>query len=143
MQNTFSKTNFSAQEVAKQIKLKIIYDPQKELVITTPNVNRVGLQLTGYFEYFANERVQVIGPSEVHFLDSLPQQEKQKVIENFFKNPFPCIIFSRNMNVDDVFIENAKQKGVAIFSSPLSTSELISEVVENLKEMQADRKSVV
>ena len=137
MQNSFSKTTFSAQEVAKQIKLKIVYDPQTDLVITTPNVNRVGLQLTGRFEYFANERVQVIGPSEVHFLASLTQEEKQKIIENFFKNPFPCIIFSRNMKVDDIFVENAKQKGVAIFSSPLSTSELISEVVENLKDMQA------
>ena len=137
MQNSFSKTNFFAQEIAKQIKLKIIYDPQTELVITTPNVNRVGLQLTGYFEYFANERVQVIGPSEVHFLETLSQDDRQRVVENFFKNPFPCIIFSRDMKVDDVFIDNAKQKGVAIFGSSLSTSELISEVVENLKEMQA------
>ncbi|MBQ9715551.1 MAG: HPr(Ser) kinase/phosphatase, partial [Clostridia bacterium] len=128
---------FTAQELAKKIKLKIVYDPQTTLVISTPNVNRVGLQLTGYFEYFANERVQVIGPSEVHFLDALTQEEKQRVVGNFFKNSFPCIIFSRDLKVDDVFIENAKQKGVAIFSSSLSTSELISEVVENLKEMQA------
>lgn len=137
MQSAFSKTNFSAQELAKKIKLKIIYNPQKELVITTPNVNRVGLQLTGYFEYFANERVQVIGPSEVHFLDTLAKEEKDRVVESFFKNSFPCIVFSRDMKVDEVFVENAKQKGVAIFSSKLSTSELISEIVENLKEMQA------
>ena len=137
MQNVLAKTDFTAQELAKKIKLKIVYDPQTTLVISTPNVNRVGLQLTGYFEYFANERVQVIGPSEVHFLDTLTQEEKQGVVGNFFKNSFPCIIFSRDLKVDDVFIENAKQKGVAIFSSKLSTSELISEVVENLKEMQA------
>lgn len=137
MQNVLAKTDFTAQELAKKIKLKIVYDPQTTLVISTPNVNRVGLQLTGYFEYFANERVQVIGPSEVHFLDTLTQEEKQRVVANFFKNSFPCIIFSRDLKVDDVFIENAKQKGVAIFSSKLSTSELISEVVENLKEMQA------
>ena len=137
MQNSFSKTKFSAQEIAKQINLKIVYDPQKDLVITTPNVNRVGLQLTGYFEYFANERVQVIGPSEVHFLDTLTQDDKQKVVSNFFKNSFPCIVFSRDMKIDEVFIQNAQQKGVAIFSSSLSTSELISEVVENLKDMQA------
>ena len=137
MQNVLAKTDFTAQELAKKIKLKIVYDPQTTLVISTPNVNRVGLQLTGYFEYFANERVQVIGPSEVHFLDALTQEEKQRVVGNFFKNSFPCIIFSRDLKVDDVFIENAKQKGVAIFSSSLSTSELISEVVENLKEMQA------
>ena len=137
MQNVLAKTDFTAQELAKKIKLKIVYDPQTTLVISTPNVNRVGLQLTGYFEYFANERVQVIGPSEVHFLDTLTQEEKKRVVGNFFKNSFPCIIFSRDLKVDDVFIENAKQKGVAIFSSKLSTSELISEVVENLKEMQA------
>ena len=137
MQNTFSKTNFLAQEIAQKINLKIIYDPQTELVITTPNVNRVGLQLTGYFEYFENKRVQVIGPSEVLFLNTLAQQEKEKVLKNFFKNPFPCIIFSRDMKIDTLFVENAKQKGVAIFSSSLPTSELITEVVEKLKEMQA------
>lgn len=137
MQNELAKTNFMAQELAKKMKLKVIYDPQKELVISTPNVNRVGLQLTGYFEYFANERVQVIGPSEVHFLETLSQDDKQRVVGNFFKNSFPCIVFSRDLDIDEVFLQQAKQKGVAIFSSPLSTSELISEVVENLKEMQA------
>ena len=137
MQNVLAKTDFTAQELAKKIKLKIVYDPEKTLVISTPNVNRVGLQLTGYFEYFANERVQVIGPSEVHFLEALTNEEKQKVVGNFFKNSFPCIVFSRDLKVDDVFVEYAKQKGVAIFSSGLSTSELISEVVEKLKEMQA------
>ncbi len=137
MQNELAKTNFTAQELAKKIKLKVIYDPQKELIISTPNVNRVGLQLTGYFEYFANERVQVIGPSEVHFLETLSQDDKQRVVGNFFKNSFPCIVFSRDLDIDEVFLQQAKQKGVAIFSSSLSTSELISEVVENLKEMQA------
>ncbi|MBE5748499.1 MAG: HPr(Ser) kinase/phosphatase [Clostridiales bacterium] len=137
MQNVIAKTDFTAQELAKKIKLKIVYDPQTTLVISTPNVNRVGLQLTGYFEYFANERVQVIGPSEVHFLDTLTQEDKQRVVSNFFKNSFPCIVFSRDLKVDDIFVQCAKQKGVAIFSSNLSTSELISEVVENLKEMQA------
>lgn len=137
MQNELAKTNFMAQELAKKMKLKVIYDPQKELVISTPNVNRVGLQLTGYFEYFANERVQVIGPSEVHFLETLSQDDKQRVVSNFFKNSFPCIVFSRDLDIDEVFLQQAKQKGVAIFSSALSTSELISEVVENLKEMQA------
>ena len=137
MQNVIAKTDFTAQEIAKKIKLKIVYDPQTTLVISTPNVNRVGLQLTGYFEYFANERVQVIGPSEVHFLDTLTQEDKQRVVGNFFKNSFPCIVFSRDLKVDDIFVQCAKQKGVAIFSSNLSTSELISEVVENLKEMQA------
>ena len=137
MQNELAKTNFMAQELAKKMKLKVIYDPQKEIVISTPNVNRVGLQLTGYFEYFANERVQVIGPSEVHFLETLSQDDKQRVVGNFFKNSFPCIVFSRDLDIDEVFLQQAKQKGVAIFSSALSTSELISEVVENLKEMQA------
>ena len=136
MQNELAKTNFMAQELAKKMKLKVIYDPQKEIVISTPNVNRVGLQLTGYFEYFANERVQVIGPSEVHFLETLSQDDKQRVVGNFFKNSFPCIVFSRDLDIDEVFLQQAKQKGVAIFSSALSTSELISEVVENLKEMQ-------
>jgi len=137
MQNTFTKTNFSAQEIAKAMNLEIIFDPQKELVITTPNVNRVGLQLTGYFEYYANERVQVIGPSEVHFLNGLEKVEMKRVVNNFFKNSFPCIVFSREMKIDDVFIENARQKGVAIFRSSLSTSELISDIVENLRDMQA------
>ena len=137
MQSELAKTNFTTQELAKKMKLKVVYDPQKELVISTPNVNRVGMQLTGYFEYYANERIQVIGPSEVHFFENLLQDEKEKVVSNFFKNSFPCIIFSRDLKVDQVFINHAKQKGVALFSSKLSTSELISDVVENLKEMQA------
>jgi len=137
METTFSKKEFTAQELADKMALEIIYDTGKSIFIDTPNVNRIGLQLTGDFEHFTNGRVQIVGPSEVHYLEAMRQSERETLIDTFFDNQFPCVVFSRNLKINDLFLENAKKHNVAIFRSALSTSELISDIVENLKDLLA------
>lgn len=137
MDGTYEKKQLTVKEIAEKIDLEIVYDTGEKVAIATPNVNRVGLQLTGYFEYFDSDRVQIVGPSEVHYLDNLPSDEKEAVINRFFENGFHCIVFSRGLKVDDLFVQNAKKYGVAVFRSALSTSELISKLVESLKDLLA------
>ena len=137
MENTYVKKEFTAEEFARDMELELVLDGGKPVSVASPNVNRMWLQLTGHFEYFTEDRVQIIGPSEAHFLDSRSAEERAALIDRLFENPFTCVVFSRGLKADDRFIGRAKTNGVSVFRSKLPTSELISHVVEKLKDLLA------
>ena len=65
--------------------------------IATPDINRPALQLTGYYEHFANERVQIIGYVEFSYLQHLEEEVRVKMFEDFVSRKIPCVIFTTNM----------------------------------------------
>ena len=64
------------------------------IVIKTAEINRPALQLTGYLEHFANERVQIIGYVEYTYLMQLNEEERRFKKERFISSKIPCVIFS-------------------------------------------------
>ena len=62
--------------------------------IITTEINRPALQLTGYLEHFANERVQIIGYVEYTYLMQLPDDKRLMKYERFISSQIPCVIFS-------------------------------------------------
>ena len=68
-----------------------------DLVIATPDINRPALQLTGYYEHFANERVQIIGYVEFTYLQHLEESERVRAFEEFVSRKIPCVIFTTKM----------------------------------------------
>ena len=64
------------------------------IMITTPNINRPALQLAGYFDHFASDRVQIIGYVEYTYLKHLSVEERLPVYEKFLSSEIPCVIFS-------------------------------------------------
>src|SRR5689334_5954787 len=87
--------------------------------IREPTVNRPGLVLSGFTHYFAFKRVQVIGNAEANFLKSLPEAERQKRYETLFSYKLPCVVFSRNLHPDRLFLKVAEHAAVPIFRCPL------------------------
>src|SRR5438132_6987745 len=90
-------------------------------VIREPTVNRPGLVLTGFTRYFANKRVQVIGNAEAYYLKSLSPEEREKRYATLFSYKIPCVVFSRNLHCDRLFLKAAEQADVPIFQCPLIT----------------------
>src|SRR5215467_6101991 len=72
--------------------------------IREPTVNRPGLVLTGFTRYFAYKRVQAIGNAEAFYIKSLSPEERLKRYETFFSYRIPCVIFSRNLHPDKLFL---------------------------------------
>ena len=77
-------------------------------VIREPTVNRPGLVLSGFTRYFAFKRVQTIGNAEAFFLKSLPEEERMRRYETFFSFKIPCVVFSRNLHPDKLFLKAAE-----------------------------------
>ena len=65
-----------------------------DIKITTSNINRPALQMAGYFDHFASDRVQIIGYVEYTYLKHLTREQKLPVYEKFLSSEIPCVIFS-------------------------------------------------
>ena len=102
-------------------------------------MNRPGLVLTGFTRYFANKRVQVIGNAEAYYLKSLAAEERLEALATFFSYKIPCVVFSRNLHPDKLFLKAAENADVPIFRCPLVTMKFINLATLALEMMFAPR----
>ena len=83
--------------------------------ITTPDVNRPALQLTGYFQHFDKERVQMVGYVEYTYLSSIPMERKLEIYKQYLQYEIPCTIFCSHAKPDKEFINLANVYGRPVF----------------------------
>jgi HPr kinase/phosphorylase len=108
-------------------------------IIREPTVNRPGLALSGFTQYFAYKRVQVFGNAEVYYLRSLTREQRESRYAYLFAYKIPCIIFSRGLKPDKDLIAAAEKAGVPVFQSPLVTMNFINAATLELENMFAPR----
>jgi len=97
--------------------------------------------LAGFTRYFANKRVQAIGNAEAYFLRSLDAAEREQRYASLFSYKIPCVIFSRRLSPDALFLKAAERANVPIFRSPLITMKLINLTTLALEMLFAPRGS--
>ncbi len=97
--------------------------------ISSPDINRPALQLAGYFEHFACERVQIIGYVEYTYLKSLGREEKLKNYERFMSSKIPCVIYASRTEPDEDMYEMARKYNKPLLFSNRMTSPLMAEVI--------------
>lgn len=100
-----------------------------EKQVKVPDINRPALQLTGYFEHFASERVQIIGFVEYSYLETLEEERKKEVYTTLLSYEIPCIIFCRSLQPDKFLLEEANKANVPVFSTDKKTSEFTAEII--------------
>ncbi len=94
--------------------------------IKEPTINRPGLALSGFFNYFAEKRIQIFGSAELSYLKSLSPTEVRDRCRSLCARPIPCIIVSRGMKAPAALIEEAEAAGVAVFKTPQITMKFIN-----------------
>ena len=110
-------------------------------IIREPTVNRPGLVLAGFSRYFAYKRVQVIGNAEAFYLKSLPAEARQACYQRLFSFRLPCVVFSRNLRPDRLFLKMAEEHQVPVFTCPLITMRVVSRTTLALESLFAPRGS--
>jgi len=105
-------------------------------------LSRPGVELAGFLDFFDKERLILIGSKEDHFMNLLPPDIKKTRIEDIMiKNP-PAIIFSINVEIEEMFIELGDKYNVAILKSDIRTTALSSLLYAYLHAKLAPRISV-
>ncbi len=118
-------------KVVEQMKLENLTPDidMSEIRITLPDINRPALQLTGYFDHFDSERVQIIGYVEYTYLEHLPREKKLPVYEQFLERKIPCVIYTTRTQPDEDMLSLARKYGVPILKSPQTTSAFMAEII--------------
>ncbi|MCR5154172.1 MAG: HPr(Ser) kinase/phosphatase [Lachnospiraceae bacterium] len=113
-----------------------------EQVLTQPEVNRPALQLAGFFDYFNYDRIQIIGNVEHAYMEKMEKDHGIGIMKKLMSYHVPCIVFCRNIEVNEEFIQLATEMDVPIFRSQKSTSDFMAEVIRWLKVELAPRISI-
>ena len=94
--------------------------------IREPTINRPGLALSGFFNYFAEKRLQVFGSAELSYLKSLPASEVRERMRSLCTKAIPGIIIARNIKPPRALMEEAENAGIAVFRTPMITMKFIN-----------------
>lgn len=109
--------------------------------IREPTINRPGLALCGFFSYFADKRIQVLGSAELSYLKSLSDKDVAQRCKAMCEHPIPCIVVARNHRVPESLVNAARDREIAVFSTPMVTMRFINAATLALEFDFAARKS--
>ena len=124
------------KDLADEIKLNILYMGSRDsMEIDTSDLNRPGLQMSGFFEYFAVNRVQLFGMVEMTYLQTLTSDVRTNILQQFFSYPIPCVLIGRNLTPPDEFLDCARQNNVPVLMSGLTTTTLSHKITLYLDEI--------
>ncbi len=110
--------------------------------ITQPDINRPALQLTGFFDHFDTDRIQIIGYVEAAYLENLDLERKIKIYNQLLSSNIPCLIFCREIKPDQELLDLAAHYEVPILVTASSTSSFMAEVIRWLKVQLAPTISI-
>ena len=112
------------------------------IMIEQSAVNRLALQLAGFFEHFDSERIQVIGNVEAAYMKQLAPESIPPLCEKIFSFNIPCLVFCRGLEPSQEMLDTAEKNGVPIFTTEMTTSDFIANSVRWLSEELAPRISI-
>lgn len=127
-----------------KVKLKVIYGTKEllEKPITTADISRPGLEMTGYFDYYSPERIQLVGMKEWSYLNTMTDYNRYSVFSTMFKKETPAIIVARELEIPKEMLRAAKENGVVVLQGHNGTSTLSGEMSWYLNAQLAERTSV-
>lgn len=121
----------SLQKVIDEFKLETIFIHRdaKEVMIDENDVNRPGLQLMGFYEYFNPERIQIIGKMEFAYLSTIDEKTRRERLQLLFAQRIPALIITRELPYFAEMLELAKEYEVPLLRSKESTSNFMSGLI--------------
>ncbi len=129
------------KEIVEEFKLEYIAGEKRpnEVLITTSDVNRPGLQVVGYLKYFGTDRIQIMGKVEITYLSELTPQDRYAKLDEFFKCGFPCMVIARGLEVFSELISVSKKYSIPILRTTDITSRFLSGIIHYLNVQLAPR----
>ncbi len=122
-------------QIAEEFNLTAAYTASdyEKIRITIEDVNRPGMQITGFFEHFEPCRLQVLGLVETTYLSGLSSEERYVVFDRYFSYKIPALIIARGLEPLDECIVMAKKHDITVLRAEDTTSNLMSTLIATLK----------
>lgn len=117
--------------IIDEFKLEVINAPENldDILISDNDLNRPGLQLKGFYEYFNSERIQVCGNMEFAFLGSISSEERRNTVRRLFETKIPALVVARGHEVFPEVVEEAQKYGIPLLRTEESTTSFIAALI--------------
>ncbi|MBQ9132466.1 MAG: HPr(Ser) kinase/phosphatase [Clostridia bacterium] len=131
----------SLSKLVNEFHFEIIVRPENfdQIQIVSPEVNRPGLALAGFYEVFEPERIQLMGKAEAKYLQSLEPSTKRLMLQRLAEARPVAILYTTELPVDDALIERATQLGVPVLRTAVKTSPIMASLISSLNNHLAPR----
>ncbi|MCR4627520.1 MAG: HPr(Ser) kinase/phosphatase [Treponema sp.] len=110
--------------------------------LTVPDVNRPGLALSGFYEAFAFQRVQVFGRGETAYLKKLQEEGNSEIIQKLFTYQMPCCVFTHNLEPTQEFLKISEEANCPILQTDLESSDFSSRLLRVASNVFAPKKTM-
>ena len=119
------------EKIIKEFDLQVLVlpKPADEIFIRSADVNRPGLQLAGFFEVFDERRPQVLGESEIVFMNRYTREEARECYLRFFRANPPMVILAKGLEAMQEMIDAAREAGIPLLTTTENTSTFISSLI--------------
>ena len=128
-------------KVMKELALETVYLPKSadEILISSRDVNRPGLELNGFYDYYDKNRILIFGNAETALLASFSQEKRRAVLDALFSRNPPAVIVARNITPAPEMVDSARDNGVALLKTMDTTSNLVAALVAYMNTELAPR----
>ena len=119
------------RRIIDEFRLEVISAPDNldDILISDNDLNRPGLQLKGFYEYFNSERIQVCGNMEFAFLGSISSEERSRAVTKLFETKIPALVVARGHEIFPEIIEAAKKYDIPLLRTEESTTSFIAALI--------------
>jgi len=126
------------EDTQSELYLKIISGKEGlDNEIVAHDINRPGLALAGYVEFFGSKRIQVLGKGEISYLEQLSKEKRREILEKIFKYEISCFIVSWDQKIPEELIEFTKKHEVSLLRTSLPTGILMAKLTFYLERVFA------
>ncbi|WP_028594366.1 HPr(Ser) kinase/phosphatase [Paenibacillus assamensis] len=130
-------------ELVEQFQMEVLAGEQgMKRLITVDDLHRPGLEMAGYFDYHPTERIQLMGKTELTFLETLPEETRLERLRRFISPELPSIIITRGLDVPTELVQICEENEVPLLRSPLASTTLVSRITGFLERKLAPTATI-
>ena len=133
------RTPASLKNMVETFNMEILHKGRDfdNTVVTISDVNRPALQLVGFYDYFDDKRLQILGRGEMRFLERMTEAERTRVFNKLLSYPFPAMIVARDMEAPSELVQMANKHDRTLLRSAESTVDVTSKLIDYLNRAMA------
>lgn len=131
----------SLAQIMKEMSLETVFMPSnpETIPVESTQINRPGVELTGFFKFYDNRRILVFGNTEIAYLNGMESEERAKILDDLLTRGAPALVLCRSFDPLDEMLASARKHSVPVLKSADQTSDFISRLVAYLNVELAPR----
>ncbi len=136
-----AKYSVSLAKLIKDLQFEVLYMPKdpSDILITSLDVHRPGLVISGFDDFFDNQRINFLGKAEVEYINRFDKEERYERVKNYIAKRPACIVVSRNLECPDAVVELSQHYEIPLLKTVETTSRSMAATIAYLNVELAER----